>query len=71
MDQPVGPPDDCPGPHQQCQACTGRRTEVRETLYVPVAGPAMGVPAPHRCWHCKGRGYLCRAPEDRCTPPHE
>ncbi len=62
--------DDCPGPHQQCQACTGQRAEFRETLYVPASGPVHGVAAPHRCWHCKGRGYYCTA-EVRCTPPHE
>lgn len=61
---------DCPGPHGRCHACAGHRVEYRETLYLPVAGRVRAVAAPHRCWHCKGRGWGCRATE-RCTPRHE
>ncbi|TDC20521.1 hypothetical protein E1265_21820 [Streptomyces sp. 8K308] len=61
---------ECPGPHRQCQACTGSRIEVRETLYVSSDGRGQGVAAPHRCWHCKGRGYYCTA-TPRCHPAHE
>ncbi|MDT0341688.1 hypothetical protein [Streptomyces litchfieldiae] len=70
MAEPVDPDNDCPGPHRQCQACTGQRVEFRETLYVPASGRGVGVAAPHNCWHCKGRGYYCAALH-RCTPPHE
>ncbi|MDT0309537.1 hypothetical protein RM780_21625 [Streptomyces sp. DSM 44917] len=57
----------CPGPHRQCQACTGQRMEFRETLYVPDSGSPQGVVAPHVCWYCQGRGFYCHGPR-RCTP---
>ncbi|WP_147472737.1 hypothetical protein [Streptomyces triticirhizae] len=59
----------CPGPHPQCRGCGGQRVDVRETFYLGNNGEAEGVVAPHRCWHCKGRGYTCQS-TTACAPPH-
>lgn len=59
----------CGGPHLQCQGCLGNREAIKETLYVSGSGQATGVAAAHRCWHCHGSGYYCRAAPP-CHPPH-
>ncbi|KAB8160186.1 hypothetical protein FH609_014320 [Streptomyces sp. 3MP-14] len=63
-----GGDDDCDGPHRQCQACSGQRVEIRETLYLAASGQAQGVAAPHVCWHCAGHGFYCVA-AFRCVTP--
>ncbi|WP_103504172.1 MULTISPECIES: hypothetical protein [Streptomyces] len=64
---PGADPDECAGPHPECDGCLGTGTVTRATLYVGYTGEAQSVAAPHGCRHCASHGYICRA-VPRCHP---
>ena len=58
----------CAGPHAECSACNGHQTVHSSALYVS-GSRGQTAAALRGCWHCRSRGYYCRA-EPRCHPDH-
>jgi hypothetical protein len=69
MGEPLDEDVACVGPHVECQGCMGSRHMHSMALYVS-GGHGQSAPTLRTCWHCKGRGYSCRA-TTRCAPPHD
>lgn len=59
----------CQGPHLACDGCCGAGQTDQSTMAVDQYGQVVSAVSAHRCRHCAGRGFYCKA-TPKCDAPH-